>query len=576
MRVQIPQNDRRATLISGTQSTKHEAQYGRRLTQKMSKFNKRAARTAARSPFATGAASSGVTYEGAPGYARDAKTELFLLAVTNMVGEQTFYETGRDRDSRYAELVREVAVDDLTWLTGFLGWLRSEANMRSASLVGAAEAVKARLDAKRDGGSRQLVASVLQRADEPGELLAYWHSRYGRAEPKPVKRGIADAVIRLYDEFAMLKYDTVSSGYRFADVIERVHVTGEHPEVKGTWKGELYEYAIDRRHNRDNPVPETLAMIRANAELRARAAQDPRALLDAGVVRAAGMTWEDALSLAGGKVSRRDLWAALIPSMGYMALLRNLRNFDEAGVDDDVAGTVAERLADPARVARSRQLPMRFLAAYRAAPSLRWSHPLDKALSASVASIPALRGRTLILVDTSSSMNSTFSKDGTVKRWDAAALFALALGARCDHADVVSFSSTAKFLGQQHGAHTRQFSLVRGESLLRSLDRWQNGGWFLGGGTATAAAVRQHYRDSFHTRVVILTDEQAAHDGPEVSLSLPGQVPLYTWNLAGYRYGHGPSGSGNRHVFGGLTDTAFRMVPWLESGRDATWPWGAS
>jgi hypothetical protein len=38
---------------------------------------------------------------GAPGYPRDAKGELFLLAVSNMVGEDTFYEASGARDSRF-------------------------------------------------------------------------------------------------------------------------------------------------------------------------------------------------------------------------------------------------------------------------------------------------------------------------------------------------------------------------------------------------------------------------------------------------------------------------------------------
>ena len=49
--------------------------------------------------------------------------------------------------------------------------------------------------------------------------------------------------------------------------------------------------------------------------------------------------------------------------------------------------------------------------------------------------------RCYLLLDTSSSMNAGFSKDGTLMRWDAAALFGIALGHRCAHADVVSFSS---------------------------------------------------------------------------------------------------------------------------------------
>ena len=49
-------------------------------------------------------------------------------------------------------------------------------------------------------------------------------------------------------------------------------------------------------------------------------------------------------------------------------------------------------------------------------------------------------------------------------------------------------------------------------------------------------------------------------------------APVYTWNVAGYGPGHGPSGRGNRHVFGGLHDGAFRAVPLLERGASAPWP----
>ena len=546
----------------------------------MSRFNTTTARTVAHSPVTSEAVPSGLTHEGAPGYARDAKGELFLLSVAYMGSDATFYETGKERDTRFADLVRKVAAEDPAWMGQFIPWLRNGANMRTASLVAAAETVKARLDtacpgpphsghassdwtcARQDGiaaSNRQIIASALQRADEPGELLAYWHSLYGRNEPKPLKRGIADAILRLYTEFSLLKYDTDSHGYRFGDVIERVHVTGEHPEVKGTWKGALYEHAIDRRHGRDNPVPEELAMIRANAALRKRAAEDPRVLLDAAALKAAGMTWEDALSLAGSKVSKRDLWAALIPSMGFMAQLRNLRNFDDAGVPDEVAGDVIARLTDPEQVAKSRQFPFRFLSAYRAAPSLRWAYPLERALSLSLANVPALKGRTLILVDRSGSMFDGVSAKSGLNRADTAALFGVALALRSEHADLVEF-----------GTYSQPVQFRNAESILKVIER------FTGmGGTNTADAVRRHYRDTFHSRVVIVTDEQTfgGYYGAEPTSLVPAHIPVYTWNLAGYKHGHGPSGSGNRHAFGGLTDVSFKLIPLLEAGSDASWPW---
>ncbi|WP_308285878.1 TROVE domain-containing protein [Actinoplanes hulinensis] len=488
-------------------------------------------------------------HEGAQGVARSPKSELFLLAVANMSGENTFYEAAGDRDLRFAALIRTLAVQDPAWTLAFLGWLRGAANMRSASLAGAAEASRALLDAGLPGG-RRMIDAVLQRADEPGELLAYWTSRYGRAVPKPVKRGIADAAERLYTEFSLLKYDTASKGFRFADVIDLVHPSASTPE-----QGDLYRHALERRHGRPFTPAPSLEMVHRNAALRARAVADPSVLLDTAALRDAGMTWEDALSLAGSRVGKAELWTALIPTMGYMALLRNLRGFDEAGVDDTVAATVAARLADAGQVARSRQFPFRFLAAYRAAPSLRWGHALDRALTASLVNVPALPGRTLALVDRSGSMFGQMSARSRLTSADAAAVFGAAVAMRNPgRVDLVEFGSDSK-----------PVTVRKGESLLRVVDRFHNLG-----GTNTLDAVRRWY--SGHDRVLIVTDEQAHPYQTDPGSAVPHDVPLYTWNLVGYRAGHGKTGP-NRHVFGGLTDAAFRMVPLVEAGVRGGWPW---
>jgi len=549
----------------------------------MSKFNSPTVKPAVFSPVATERAPSGRTHEGGPGYGRDTKSELFLLAVTNMVAENTFYETAGARDDRFEQLVRQVAIEDPDWMSRFVPWLRSVANMRSASIVAACEAVKARLDADRqvekppfgvaqvqNPFNRAVIAAACQRADEPGEILAYWTSRYGRAIPKPVKRGVADAVARLYSGKSLLKYDSDAKGFRFGDVIDLVHPT-PHPDKP--WQGELFRYALDRRHNRAGLPPESNRTLNANLVMRTLPVEDRRAVLlqPDGPERLAdaGFTWE---ALAGWLQGPMDAaaWEAIIPSMGLMALARNLRNFDQAGVSDAVAAQVAAKFADAEQVARSRMLPFRWLSAHRAAPSLRWSYPLEQALGHSLANIPQLAGRTLILVDTSTSMDAGFSKDGTLMRWDAAALFGIALGHRCAHADVVSFSSAQQFYGDRPGPRTKAFPMAKGESVLRSLQRWKGDGYFLGGGTDTAGALRSTF--ARHDRVVIVTDEQAAYDPVGVSGSIPANVPMYTWNLAGYQAGHAQSGGANRHTFGGLTDQAFKMIPLLEAGASQSWP----
>jgi TROVE domain len=541
----------------------------------MSRFNTRTARPSGLSPV-TSTGQTATTYAGGDGRLRDEKSELFLLAVATFVSQDTFYESGGQRDDRFTQLVRQLAVADPEWTAGLLGWLRGEGNLRTASLVGAAEYVRARLDAdnavsqpaadtaartngvaSKDGWNRAVIASVLQRPDEPGELLAYWTSRYGRGLPKPVKRGVADAVQRLYSGKALLKYDTGSKGYRFGDVLNLVHAS-PHPQRPG--QGDLFRHALDRRHHADTAVaPASDRTLTANAALRALQPDERRELLRrpdaADRLAEAGFTWEALAGWLQGPMDR-EAWESIIPSMGLMALTRNLRNFDEAGVSDEVAATVAAKLADREQVLRSRQFPFRFLSAYQRAPSLRWAYPLEQALGHSLGNVPALTGRTLVLVDRSGSMRSPMSDGSRLNRADSAAVFGAAVAVRAAHCDLVQF-----------GTGSRPVAYRRGESVLRILERFGNLG-----GTHTTEAIRQHYQG--HDRVLIVTDEQAAASRHgEATSQIPANIPVYTWNLAGYRTGHGPSGSGNRHTLGGLGDAAFRLVPLLEAGRSANWPW---
>ena len=546
----------------------------------MAKFNRPGVRPATSSPVTTEARPSTRTHEGAAGYVRDAKGELFVLAVGNFVSERTFYEAAGARDDRFTALVRHLAVEDPQWTAQLLIWVRSAGHLRSAAVVGAAEFVHARLahrkEALQGAGAntpythaelnRQVIAGVLQRPDEPGELLAYWMQTYGRALPMPVKRGIADAVRRLYNEKALLKYDT-GEGFRFGDVLDLTHPA---PDPGKRWQGELFRHALDRRHGRDT-IPE-LPMLLARQALMETPPADRRTVLRApdGPARlnAAGMTWE---ALAGWLQGPMDAeaWEAIIPSMGVMAMIRNLRNFDQAGVSDTVAQHVAGRLADAEEVRRSRALPFRFLAAYRAAPSLRWAWPLQQALDHSLTNIPALTGRSLVLVDRSPSMwMAKFSERSDMPWADAAAVFGAALAVRAEHADLVEF-----------GIHNGPVAFARGESTLKIVERFRKLN-----GTDIPSAVRDHLRPH-HDRVIIVTDEQTrpgflpsnanGYRIVETPIDdvIPKTTPLYMWNFGGYKPGATPSGGAHRHTFGGLSDAAFPLIPLLEAGKSATWPW---
>jgi hypothetical protein len=515
-----------------------------------------------------------VNHQGGTGYVRTAESELFLLALAHL-GEKTFYENAKARDARFESLVAQVAAANPEWMKGFLPWLRKTIGMRYASIVATGVTVKTWLDTKTPGG-RQLIADVLTRGDEPGEFLAFWQSRYmtakkrgadglvtgGQHFPKPVMRGVADGIRKLGTERNLLKWDTESHGWRFADILAMVH-----PSPKVWWQDKVFGAAINRRYGRPVADDPGLRMMRLNREL--RATTDVLSLVSrtdfADALRDAGFTWEDALSLWGGKVQKNLLWEAMIPSMGLLALIRNLRNFDEAGVSERAAMTVTDKLKNADDIAGARLFPFQVFAAYKEAPSLRWAYPLEQALNLSLSNVPALPGRTLIMVDTSGSMGSTMTALGKMTYWETAALFGIAVASRAESAQVFSYSNERK-----------EFPLTKGESVLKGLDRFR-AGYFFGGGTQTFEATNGAYNG--HDRIIILTDEQPGtwargyYGRVQQGFQVPKTVPIYTWNLAGYKLGHNLAGEDNRHTFGGLSDQAFRMIPLLEAGISQKWPW---
>jgi len=323
---------------------------------------------------------------------------------------------------------------------GLAQYLRSQLLMRSASLVMAAEYVAA-----GGAGGRSVVSRVPQRADEPAEMLGDSMSVHGRNVPMPVKRGVADAVRRLHSERAALRYDGLARQVRMADVIELVH-----PEPKDVAQSALFRYLLDRRHHGDGVADATvLPMLAAAAELGGVAVEERRGLLrDRGpeALARAGVSWE---RLSGWLPGGMDAAAreAVIPSMGVMALVRNLRNFDAVHISEASVEAVIAMITNPAEVAKARLFPYQVWAAYREAPSDNWTRALAKTIELTLANVPSLDG-TLVVIDTSGSMQGAVSNRSKMARVEVAAVMAMAMAKRARDVDVVIFGqSNARVTG---------------------------------------------------------------------------------------------------------------------------------
>lgn len=522
----------------------------------MSKFNQRTARARGGAGVIE-STNETVNHKGAKSYKRSAKSELFLLGVSDFV-EDTFYESAQNRQDRINELVSKIVVEDLEWLKSYVEWLRNTANMRSVSLSIALRSAHA-MNKKGITGARSLVSSALIRADEPGEALAFWHTEYGRKLPAAVKRGIADGAVRTYNQYSYAKYDSARNGYRFGDVLQLTH-----PKPKDTTQEALFKYTLDKSYNTDATLPQELTLLANRKRVLSLPKDELRKLVEsaegAQVLKDAGLTWE-ALSgsISGGMDAKA--WEAIIPSMGYMALLRNLKNFHNAGVPRKVMQTVANRLSDKDEVARSRQLPFRFLSAHRELGRAGYSYfltALEDALEYSLVNVPTLDGKTLIVIDNSGSM---YYSDGygSMSYADTANLFGVTLAKRAKDATVVVYGTWSQELNFRNTPST--FHIVRGITSM--------------GGTDTAGTIEEHYNESY-TRVIVLTDEQYGYSGyygygGDPYKAIAKSTPVYTFNLAGYKSGN--KAEANRYALGGLTDASFRTIPLVEAGKNEQWPW---
>jgi len=555
----------------------------------MARYNVKAGAYTAKStqvgPMGT-TSKQGTTHGGATGWLRDEKSEFFLRLTGSFVGQDSYYEKADERDGQLIALARKIAPSDFEWLATAIVWARTYGNQRTGPIIAAVEAVDFLVKSKesevyqsKDGGpslARTLINEVCQRADEPGEMLAYWRSTRGNVHiPKPIKRGLADAVQRLYTQRGFLRYDSQAAGVRFGDVLEIVHAS---PDPSKHWQGDLFQWAITARHGREADVPATLKSVVARKTLSAMSPPARHAIalslgepgLNQGVELAMAGQWEWLLSWLGeggekkGILSKARQWELAIPQMGYMALLRNLRNFDEAGISEEFIDQVIGRLTSPDEVKTSRQMPFRFLSAYLNAPSDNWRRALNQAANLCLENVPVLGGRTLIAVDVSGSMDVPMSKNSKITRMAAGALFgmSLMLKNRAD-ADMILF-----------GTGTMDVTPKKGASLLAATEDVERVGRVgsLGWSTNMDLALKNGFKG--HDRVVIVSDMQAFPGGRGgVGANVPATTPIYCFNLNAYSTTPFKTGSLKRVDLGGMTDHTFSLIRQMETAANGTWPW---
>ena len=384
------------------------------------------------------------THEGAA--ARRVSTELQLRrsVLACLLWENQFYEDGVEIAGRIAELVPKVAPAKVAALAIEA---REQMKLRHAPLLLVRE--MARHKTHRAPVSETL-ARVIQRADELAEFVAiYWKD--GRVPLSgQVKKGLAAAFPK-FDEYQLAKYDR-GGPIKLRDVLFLCHAKPNDEAQAAVWK---------RLVLRRLTTPDT---------------------------------WEVALSSGA---SKREAWERLLreQKLGALALLRNVRNMREAGVDESLV------LSALASMSTARVLPFRFLPAARYAP--QWEEVLEAAMFKCLAVQSKLAGKTVLVVDVSGSMQGRLARNSELDRIDTAAGLAILAREICE--DVVVYATAGKDHTRVHA--TDQVPSRKGFALA---DAIRESASQLGGGGIFLVQAMDYIvkREKRADRVIVFTDEQ--------------------------------------------------------------------
>ena len=301
------------------------------------------------------------------------------------------------------------------------------------------------------------VETVVDRVDLMADLLSlYWNDKSNKhGLPKSLAKGLQKSFEK-FDEYQFAKYKADGKKIKLKDVLKIVR-----PKPLTDAQSELYKKILDG----NLATPDT---------------------------------WEVALSKCHTPAEKKTEWTRLLTEktekgynkLGALALLRNLRNMKQAGVDENVIRTALSQMS------MKKILPFQIVAAARYAPELE--DILEQKLIESAQNYGKLEGDTIILVDVSYSMYSCINGKSEINSVDAASAVAAIVREACQNTSVYAFDTHNMRIGTSY----------RGFSLINEIVR-KNGGC-----TAvidcTNNAIDEYKRShsgKYPARVITLTDE---------------------------------------------------------------------
>jgi 60 kDa SS-A/Ro ribonucleoprotein len=412
------------------------------------------------------------THEGAVAVRITPILELRRTVMCCLLWEDTFYESGVSVAQRITDLC---ATCDPDAIAALAVEARNAMKLRHVPLLLARELVRRKVNVAA------LLPQIIQRPDELTEFLAlYWKD--GKVPlAASVKRGLA-ASFQRFNAYALAKYNRADA-IKLRDVLFLSHAKPKDDEQAATWK-QLVDGTL--------PVPDT---------------------------------WEVALS---GGDDKRAAWTRMLTEnkLGALALLKNLRNMEEAGVERDVIRAALTKCRT------DRVLPFRFITAARYAPQMEPA--LEALMLRELGERPKLPGKTVLVIDVSGSMQGRLSDKSDVSRLDTAAALAILVREVCVDAVIYATAgSDARRVHETTMVPSRRGFALR-DTVVQSMHQLGGGGIFL---RQCCDFIKE--RESDVARLIVLTDEQDCDQKLNPATAPTFGRENYLVNVATYQHGIG-------------------------------------
>lgn len=496
--------------------------------------------------FRTKEKTAAVNHAGAKAYTLTPEMELYTAIATTMLND-SFYEKADARLARIKNLMTKVKAPFIAKLAVYA---RQEMNLRTAPVVLATELAKIH---KGDDLVAKMVEKVVKRPDEITEMLAYYqiaNERTGNKKlnkiSKQLQKGLA-ASFNNFDEYQFAKYNRATE-VKLRDALFLVH-----PKARD----EAQQLLFNKIVTNDLAVP---------------------------------YTWETELSALGKQKFTSDYakknaikakWEELISSrkLGYMALLRNLRNILESEVSKDHIKIVYDHLTNKTAVGNSKQLPFRFLAAYKELKAVNsgYTSYIMKALeNALVLSVQNMKGfdletKVVIACDVSGSMQQPVSAKSKVLMYDIGLLLGMLLQSRCDNVLTGMFGDKWKIVP------------LPSTGILANVDAFYKREGEVGYSTNGYLVLKDLISKNYVAdKIMLFTDTQlwdsnTNNQSAENTISyqwkaykkIAPNAKLYIFDLAGHKQVPLKVEQNGVHLIAGWSDKVFEVMDAIEDGANA-------